>query len=188
MENVESLKIPDIKLISLKSFGDARGFFVERFKQSEFLKFDLPVDFPQDNFSRSAKNVLRGLHYQWEKPQGKLVTCLRGVLFDVAVDIRKNSPTFGEHVSVELHGDRPQWLWIPPGFAHGFCVVSEEADLYYKCTAEYNPQFESGILWADHDIKIAWPTKTPILSARDEKMQSLKDYEKDHKFFYGAQS
>lgn len=179
---VETLQIPDLKLITMKSFGDSRGFFTERFKESLFKEQGLPTHFVQDNFSRSAKGVLRGLHYQWERPQGKLVTCMSGKIFDVAVDIRKSSPTFGQHVAIELSGELPQWLWIPAGFAHGFCVVSDSADLFYKCTAEYNPSCESGILWRDSALNIQWPIQDPLLSGRDEKMQSWNEYIQNPQF------
>lgn len=179
---VETLQIPDLKLITMKSFGDSRGFFTERFKESLFKEQGLPTHFVQDNFSRSAKGVLRGLHYQWERPQGKLVTCMSGKIFDVAVDIRKSSPTFGQHVAIELSGELPQWLWIPAGFAHGFCVVTDSADLFYKCTAEYNPSCESGILWRDSALNIQWPIQDPLLSGRDEKMQSWNEYIQNPQF------
>ncbi len=185
---VKSLEIPEVKLITLKAFGDSRGFFVERFKQSIFKAQGLPTDFVQDNFSSSSRGVLRGLHFQWEKPQGKLVTCTQGEIFDVAVDIRKGSPHFGKSVSWILKGDKPQWLWIPAGFAHGFCVLSPMADLLYKCTAEYNPQCESGILWNDQELKIQWPLENPILSDRDTKMKGLREYSKNPQFIFGEKN
>lgn len=182
--NIQSFKIPDLKLITLKAHGDSRGFFVERFKESEFAKNSLPTNFLQDNFSRSAQGVLRGLHFQWEKPQGKLVTCMAGHIFDVAVDIRSQSPTFGQYEAVELRGDRPEWFWIPAGFAHGFCVLSEQADIFYKCTSEYNPSCESGILWNDLDLQIPWPISSPALSQRDLNQSSFQLYAANPKFFY----
>jgi dTDP-4-dehydrorhamnose 3,5-epimerase len=181
--NIETFPVEGLKLITLRNFPDDRGFFVERFKTSQFKDLGLPTKFVQDNFSRSSSRVLRGLHYQWEKPQGKLVTCTAGKIFDVAVDIRAGSPTYGRVTSVELSGEKPQWFWIPPGFAHGFCVVGDQdADVFYKCTAEYNPQCESGIRWSDESFKIEWPIKTPQVSPRDEQMQSFFDYQKNPKF------
>lgn len=182
---IQEFSIPDLKLLTLKTFADDRGFFVERFKRSVFQELKLPTDFCQDNFSKSIQNVLRGLHYQWDRPQGKLVTCTSGQIFDVVVDIRKGSPTFGQHQSVELHGDRPQWFWIPAGFAHGFCVLSKEADLLYRCTEEYNPKGESGILWNDSELKIQWPVEMPILSEKDSQMKKFSEYSSGPKFFFG---
>lgn len=174
-----------LKLITLKSYPDDRGFFVERFKLSQFQELGVPTNFVQDNFSRSQAGVLRGLHYQWERPQGKLVTCLSGNIVDVVVDIRKGSPTFGQSTSVELSGDKPQWLWVPAGFAHGFYVLGQtSADVLYKCDAEYNPKCESGIRWDDDQLKISWPSKTPQVSQRDQIMQSFADYKKDPKFHW----
>jgi dTDP-4-dehydrorhamnose 3,5-epimerase len=180
---VETFPISDLKLITLKSLPDPRGFFVERFKKSAFEEVGLPTNFVQDNFSRSAPKVLRGLHYQWNQPQGKLVTCLHGKIFDVAVDIRVDSPTFGQHVSLILDGDKPQWFWVPVGFAHGFCVIGEtDADIFYKCTAEYGPKGEGGIRWSDPALKIEWPFPNPDISARDDQMGSLQDYLKAPRF------
>jgi len=180
---IESLKISDLKLITLKSFPDERGFFGERFKASQFQAEGLPTNFVQDNFSRSLPKILRGLHFQWERPQGKLVTCLRGRIFDVAVDLRSNSASFGQHVSLELSGDQHQWFWIPAGFAHGFCVLgTHEADVFYKCDNEYNAKGESGIVWNDSDLQIAWPMQNPIVSGRDRQMTSFKAYRAESKF------
>ena len=182
MLQVDSFSISGVKLVTLKSWPDARGFFVERFKLSAFQEAGLPTNFVQDNFSRSTGKVLRGLHYQWDQPQGKLVTCMQGRIFDVAVDIRAGSPTFGQHVSVELDGGKPQWLWVPPGFAHGFATLSAEADVFYKCTSEYNGKGESGILWSDSRLKISWPIPDPHVSPKDAEMQSLSQYEQEPKF------
>jgi dTDP-4-dehydrorhamnose 3,5-epimerase len=187
--NVETLAISDLKLITMKSFPDARGFFSERFKTSAFKEAGLPTNFVQDNFSRSAPKVLRGLHFQWDQPQGKLVTCMNGRILDVAVDIRIGSPSFGKSFSVELSGDRPQWLWIPAGFAHGFCVLgTEPADIFYKCTAEYNGKGESGIRWSDSQLQIQWPFRDAVVSARDEEMGTFEDYQKNPKFHWNAQT
>lgn len=167
------------KLIELKSFKDDRGFFVERFKKSIFDELNLPCDFIQDNFSRSTPKVLRGVHYQYSPPQGKLVTALSGRIYDVAVDIRKNSPTFGQHVAIELDGATPSWFWVPAGFAHGFCVMGDQcADVLYKVDNYYNAQGESGIIWNDLDLRIPWPLKNPLLSPKDAAMQTFADYKK----------
>jgi len=185
--NIETFPIEGLKLITLKSFPDSRGFFTERFKTSQFREAGLPTNFIQDNFSRSALRVLRGLHFQWERPQGKLVTCTSGLIYDVAVDIRNGSPTFGKSVGVELSGDQPQWFWIPAGFAHGFCVLGEkDADVFYKCDAEYNAKCEGGIRWSDSDLKVDWPIKDPFVSQRDEIMGTFQDYQKDPKFSWSG--
>ncbi len=182
MLQIETFPITGLKLITLRSFPDSRGFFVERYKQSVFQEAGLPTQFVQDNFSRSSEKVLRGLHYQWDQPQGKLVTCANGRIFDVAVDVRQGSPTFGKSIHVELDGAKPQWFWIPPGFAHGFAVLSQSADLLYKCTSEYNGKGESGIRWSDPALQIEWPYQDPIVSPKDAEMQSLAQYAQDPKF------
>lgn len=169
--------------IELKAFADDRGFFAERYKKGAFAELGLKAEFVQDNFSRSLPKVLRGLHYQFEKPQGKLVTALRGKILDVAVDIRKGSPTFGKHISVEIDGDKPSWLWVPAGFAHGFCVLGNDiADVMYKVDNYYNAQGEAGILWSDADLKVDWQIKNPILSPKDAILQSFKQYSENPKF------
>jgi len=169
-------------LIEPKMIGDSRGFFVERFRNDVYLELGLP-EFIQDNYSRSSGQVLRGLHFQYDRPQGKLVSAVRGAIFDVAVDIRKSSPTFGQHVAVELHGDKPAWFWVPAGFAHGFRVLSGEgADILYKVNANYNPQGEGGIDFEDPILGIEWPGSNPSLSERDRKMPSWNDYVRDPKF------
>lgn len=184
---VEKFRAKGLLLLSPRVFPDPRGFFCERYKKSVFSEAGLDVDFVQDNFSRSAPGVLRGLHYQWDKPQGKLVTCLSGQIFDVAVDIRHGSPTFGVVTSVVLSGDKPQWFWIPAGFAHGFYVMgNQHADIFYKCDAEYCPQAEGGVSWADAQLAIQWPgVHSPsqvFLSPRDEKMPGLAEYKKNPRF------
>ena len=148
--------IADLKIVKLDLYGDERGFFVERFKFNEFKKHNLPTEFVQDNHSKSAPNVIRGLHYQYDPAQGKLVGCTRGKIFDVAVDIRKDSKTLGKWYGITL--DQATLLWVPHGFAHGFCTIGNEpADLYYKITGgEYNANGEGGILWNDADINITW--------------------------------
>ena len=163
--------IPDVLIIEPKVFGDARGFFYESFNQKAFNEATgTNHQFVQDNHSRSAKGVLRGLHYQIQQPQGKLVRVVRGAVFDVTVDIRKNSPTFGIWVGVELSEDNCRQLWVPPGFAHGFVVTSESADFLYKTTNYYAPEYERCIAWNDPGIDISWPfSANLILSAKDQE-------------------
>lgn len=174
MEIIE-FPIKGLKLIKLKAFHDERGFFTERFNLTKFKELGLPTEFVQDNFSRSKYGVLRGLHYQMDPAQGKLVTCLSGEIFDVAVDIRKDSPTYGQHVSVTMKGDEPSWFWIPTGFAHGFCVTSKEgADVLYKVDAVYNPKSEKSFLWSSNSIKIQWPVENPLLSLKDKASPELQ--------------
>lgn len=173
-----SLDIPDVLLIAAGRFGDARGFFEETYKFSEFQKLGIVSRFVQDNHSHSVRGVLRGLHYQKSpSAQGKLVQVLSGKLFDVAVDIRKGSPTYGKWVSETLTGEEPKMLYIPPGFAHGFCVLSETVDFTYKCTAEYAPDCDRGIRWDDPALGIKWPITDPILSEKDAKLPFLNDAE-----------
>ena len=168
------LAIPDVVLIEPKVFGDARGFFFESFNQKAFNEATgTQHEFVQDNHSRSAKGVLRGLHYQIKQPQGKLVRVVRGAVFDVAVDIRKGSPTFGQWVGEELSEDNHRQLWVPPGFAHGFVVLSDAAEFLYKTTDYYAPQFERCIMWNDPTLDIDWPTQLPILSDKDSKGQAF---------------
>ena len=162
--------IPDVLIIEPKVFGDARGFFYESFNDRAFDEaVGRHVEFVQDNHSRSSKGVLRGLHYQIQQPQGKLVRVARGAVFDVAVDVRKSSSTFGKWVGVELSEDNHRQLWVPPGFAHGFLVLSETADFLYKTTDYYAPEFERCIRWDDPDLAITWPASdtAPKLSAKD---------------------
>lgn len=168
-------KIEGLKLIELKIHGDARGFFVERFQKQKFLDLGLPTEFVQDNHSRSAPGVLRGLHYQVSPPQGKLVGCLRGRIWDVAVDIRPGSETFGKWFGAELSDMNGRLLWVPTGFAHGFCVLGDEpADVFYKVDSLYNPASEGGIKWNDLDLAIEWPVKDPQISDRDRKLPRLR--------------
>jgi dTDP-4-dehydrorhamnose 3,5-epimerase len=172
----QPLEIPDVVLVEARTFGDGRGIFREMWKASEFAANGLDIKFVQDNHSRSTRNVLRGLHFQ--KPpraQGKYVYVLNGEILDVAVDVRKNSPTFGKWVSAVLSADNGRGLWVPPGFAHGFAVLSDVAHLYYKVTDEYAADCETGVLWNDSDIGVDWMTKDPVLSARDEKLARLRD-------------
>jgi dTDP-4-dehydrorhamnose 3,5-epimerase len=172
---VLSTALPGVVLVEPRVFADARGFFLESFNAERFADHGLPSEFRQDNHSRSARGVLRGLHYQLDFPQGKLVTAVRGEVFDVAVDIRVGSPTFAQWTSVVLRGDEPRFVYVPPGFAHGFCVLSESADVLYKCTELYHPDDDRGVLWSDPTIGVAWPVAQPVLSARDGAHAMLDD-------------
>lgn len=154
---------------------DKRGFFLESWHRGKYAEHGIDVDFVQDNHSCSGKNVLRGLHYQLDKPQGKLMRVTSGVVFDVAVDIRLGSPTFGKWLGIELTEDNNKQLYIPPGFAHGFSVISEKADFLYKCTEYYSSRSEYGILWNDPDIGIKWPGEDFIISDKDSKCKPLKE-------------
>ena len=183
--NFRQLEIPEVILVESKLFGDPRGFFVETYKHSDFVQAGIKEHFVQDNYSRSSKGVLRGLHYQMAPhAQGKLVRCLRGAIYDVAVDIRKNSPAFGDWINAELSEDNGLMLYVPPGFAHGFLVLSDSADVLYKCTAEYSPEDDRGIIWNDPDLDISWPMKNPILSEKDGRHPRLKDA--NNNFEYSA--
>jgi len=177
--NVTPTAIPDVLILEPKVFGDERGFFMESFNAHKFAEATgLDVQFVQDNHSRSTKGVLRGLHYQVQQPQGKLVRVVSGTVFDVAVDIRKSSPTFGQWVGVELSAENHRQLWVPPGFAHGFLVLSETADFLYKTTDYYAPEYERCIRWDDSAIGIQWPMKeAPSLSGKDVQSKSLNDAE-----------
>jgi dTDP-4-dehydrorhamnose 3,5-epimerase len=172
---VTQTSIPEVLVIEPKVFGDARGFFFESFNQKAFNQATgLDVNFVQDNHSRSTKGVLRGLHYQIQQPQGKLVRVVRGAVFDVAVDIRKDSPTLGKWVGIELTEENHKQFWIPVGFAHGFLVLSDSADVLYKATDYYAPAHERCILWNDQDIEVEWPLiqygiTVPQLSAKDQQ-------------------
>lgn len=173
---VTNTRIDGVKIIQPKVFGDARGFFLETFEKKryqEMLKIDL--DFVQDNHSRSSKGVLRGLHFQKLNPQGKLVRVVRGEVFDVVVDIRKGSPTYGAWEGVVLSEENKTQFWVPPGLAHGFVVLSETADFEYKCTDYYNPAHEGCLLWNDPAIGIEWPIENPLLSEKDKIGKLLED-------------
>jgi dTDP-4-dehydrorhamnose 3,5-epimerase len=162
--------IPDVLIIEPKVFGDARGFFLESWNERAFLKAGIKARFVQDNHSRSARNVVRGLHYQIKQPQGKLIRVTAGEVFDVAVDIRRSSPTFGKWIGNKLSGENKLMMWIPPGFAHGFSVLSEYAEFLYKTTDYYSPEYERTILWNDPDLAISWPLQgEPLLSAKDRQ-------------------
>jgi len=174
--NVIKTKLRDCVIIEPKVFGDERGFFLETFQAERYVDLaGITLPFVQDNHSRSSKSVLRGLHFQKTKPQGKLVRVVRGAVFDVAVDIRKSSKTFGQWEGVELSEENKKQFWIPPGFAHGFVVLSETADFEYKCTDYYDPSDEGSILWSDPDLDVPWPVDNPILSDKDASAKRLVD-------------
>jgi len=171
----DETSLPGVVLIEPDVLGDDRGFFMETWNAARFREAGLDLRFVQDNQSRSARGVLRGLHYQEPNAQGKLVRCARGALFDVAVDIRRGSPTFGRWYGVELSEQNRLMLWIPPGFAHGFCALTDMADLVYKCTAFYDAASDRAIRWDDPEIGIAWPVTAPTLSAKDAGAPRLQD-------------
>lgn len=172
----ENTSLPGVTIIKPAMFTDDRGRFIELYRKPHFVTAGITAQFVQDNFSSSHRGVLRGLHFQITKPQGKLVTCLRGSVFDVAVDINPRSPTYQQWVGIELSDQNQHQLWIPPGYAHGFLVLSESADFYYKCTELYDPLDEAGVLWADDSIGIDWPNKAPKLSSKDAQLPTLSDY------------
>lgn len=178
---VVSTSIPDVLIIEPKVFGDSRGFFFESFNLKTFSQaIGLDVNFVQDNHSRSIKGALRGLHYQMRQPQGKLVRVVRGAVFDVSVDMRKSSPSFGQWVGVELTEDNYRQVWVPPGFAHGFYVLSDSADFLYKTTDYYVPDFERILAWNDPEVAIAWPIDNDeqlVISAKDKQGASLANAE-----------
>lgn len=165
--------LPGVVVIEPRVFHDDRGFFLETFRDEQFAALGLPTAFRQDNHSRSRRGVLRGLHFQLNRPQGKLVTVIRGEVFDVAVDVRVGSPTFGRWFGLLLSDDQPRALWIPPGYAHGFCVLSDIADVIYKCTDVYEPDDNRGVCWSDPSLGIEWPVSTPLLSEKDESYAGL---------------
>ena len=171
-----ALEIPGLVLVTPRVFDDGRGFFLELYKYSDFSKAGIGDRLVQDNYSKSMKGVLRGLHYQKNpKAQGKLVSCIKGKIYDVAVDLRKGSPRYGSWLRVELSDENKQMLYVPPGFAHGFQVLTNSAEIMYKCTAEYSPADDRGIIWNDPGLNIAWPLKNPLLSAKDTAHPLLKD-------------
>ncbi|HAT1645612.1 TPA: dTDP-4-dehydrorhamnose 3,5-epimerase [Raoultella planticola] len=169
-------KIADVKIIQPKVFGDARGFFLETFEKKRYQELlNIDLEFVQDNHSRSSQGVLRGLHFQTQNPQGKLVRVVRGAVFDVAVDIRPESPTFGQWEGVLLSEENKTQFWVPPGLAHGFVVLSDIADFEYKCTDYYNPVHEGCLIWNDPEINIEWPNTSPLLSDKDKQGKRLKE-------------
>lgn len=173
---VTSTNLPGVLLIQPKVFSDQRGFFQETYQQQRYQQAGVNAVFVQDNHSRSCRGTLRGLHFQLTQPQGKLVSVSRGQVFDVVADVNPKSATFGQHFAVELNDSNHLQLWIPPGYAHGFCVLSETADFHYKCTDYYAPQDEAGIIWNDPQLAINWPIENPVLSAKDQALPTLKDF------------
>ena len=167
--------LPGVLIIEPKAFGDHRGFFLETFQVERYREAGITLPFVQDNHSRSQRGVLRGLHFQKTRPQGKLVSVSRGAVYDVAVDIDPASATYGQFVGVELNDDNHRQMWVPPGYAHGFCVLSEVADFQYKCTDFYLPADEGGLAWNDPDVGIPWPITEPQLSAKDVNNPRLRD-------------
>ena len=174
------LSIPDVILLTPKVFSDERGFFMESYRNSIFKENGIDTNFIQDMLSHSKKDILRGLHFQKNpKAQAKIVTVVRGKIFDVVVDIRKNSPTYGKWISEILSDDNHKLLYIPEGFAHGYCILSDNADILYKVNEEYSPENESGIIWNDPKINISWPIKNPIISDKDNKFLKLENLDSD---------
>jgi len=177
---IEETSLPGVLLVKVNSFEDPRGYFMETWNARSFSEAGISENFVQDNFSRSSRHTLRGLHYQVQQPQGKLVRVVDGEVFDVAVDIRRSSPSFGKWVGAHLSSDNRDALWIPPGFAHGFYVLSDSALFEYKCTDFYAPQYERTISWDDADLAIDWPVPggaEPVLSAKDSAGVSLQEAE-----------
>ena len=178
--NILPLEIPDVKVVEPRVHGDSRGYFLETWSKQKFDDAGIYYDYVQDNLSRSSQGILRGLHYQIQMSQGKLVRCTRGEVFDVAVDLRRSSDTFGKWVGILLSEENKRSIWIPPGFAHGFLVMSEIADFQYKCTDAYAPEHERTICWDDPDIGIVWPLehgRIPVVSDKDNAGCSFKDAE-----------
>lgn len=173
---IESIHMGSVAVLKSEFFEDDRGFFVEEFRADQFKELGLPHRFVQENHSGSVKNVVRGLHFQWNPPMAKLMRVLTGTAFLIAVDIRKKSPTLGQWFGVEISSKERRQLYAPAGFARGFCVLSDYAEIQYLCTGVYNPQGESGIRWNDPEIGIEWPVKEPILSSKDEKAQLLSEW------------
>ena len=173
--NVSQTSLPGVLLVEPRVLQDPRGFFLETFNAGRYEREGIATAFVQDNWSRSTRDTLRGLHFQEPNPQGKLVWCVRGAVWDVVADVRVGSPTFGRWYGHELSEENKRQLWVPPGFAHAFCVLSDIADFVYKCTALYAPGCEGAIAWNDPDLAIDWPTKAPLLSAKDAAAPRLKD-------------
>ena len=171
--NVVETQLPGVLVIENNVFGDHRGFFKETFQIERYQEAGIDLPFVQDNHSRSQRGVLRGLHLQKSRPQGKLVSCSAGTVFDVTVEVNPSSETFGTYMGVELSDKNHRQLWIPPGYAHGFCVLSETADFQYKCTDLYFPGDEGGLIWNDPEVGIEWPVETPLLSEKDLALPTL---------------
>ncbi len=174
--SIESVHMGAVVVLVHERFEDERGFFMETFRADQFRELGLPVEFVQDNLSRSSKHVLRGLHFQWDPPMGKLMRVAQGRAFLVAVDIRTDSPTLGQSFGIEVAAEDGKQVWAPAGFARGFCVLSDTAEIQYKCSGMYNRLAESGILWNDPALGIAWPVSNPILSTKDERARTLADW------------
>lgn len=183
--NVIETKIDNVLILEPRVFSDHRGYFLETWNQKRYAQVGLDVHFAQDNVSLSSKGVLRGLHYQHPRPQGKLVQVLQGEVLDVAVDIRVGSPTFGKNVTCILSEDNHRQFYLPPGFAHGFCVLSQSALFSYKCTEIYCPEYDRGILWNDPSLAIDWPINQPQISEKDAALPCLNDIPKDQLPVYG---
>lgn len=175
-------KLPEVKIIIPKIFNDERGYFFESYQENKFKEIGIPFSFPQDNQVFSRKSVIRGLHYQLIKPQGKLVRAIHGEILDVAVDIRKGSPNFGDYISVRLSEKNKKMLYVPEGFAHGYSVLSEECVVSYKCTNIYDLNYEYGIVWNDPNIDISWGIENPIISSKDLQLPNLNKQNKLPKF------
>ena len=180
---IRPTSLPGVVVIEPTVHADERGFFLESFSARRFGEAGLPGSFVQDNHSRSVRGVLRGMHYQLRRPQGKLISVIRGEVFDVALDIRRGSPSFGQWFGTVLSGDEPRFMYIPPGLAHGFCVLSEVADLVYKCTDLYDPDDDHGVHWRDERSGITWPVESPILSAKDRRYAPLDPAREDLPMF-----
>jgi len=176
---IHTTKIPGVLLIDLKVFADPRGRFLESYQRNRYRELGPDVEFVQDNHSHSVKNVLRGLHYQIKRPQGHLIYVARGAIFDVGVDLRPGSSTFGHWLGFYLSSDQPQQVFMPAGIAHGFFTLSDNVDIMYKCTDYFDQDDEGGVLWNDPDIKIDWPIREPIISERDSMYPTLKNIPKD---------
>jgi dTDP-4-dehydrorhamnose 3,5-epimerase len=168
-------ELPEVLILEPRVHGDSRGFFYETFQAGRYAGVGISGPFVQDNLSRSVRGTLRGLHFQEPRAQGKLVQVLRGTVWDVAVDVRRGSPRFGRWIALDLSETTPRQLWIPPGFAHGFCVLSDSADFFYKCTELYSPESERSVAWDDPAIGIAWPVEEPLLSPKDRAAPRLAD-------------
>ena len=176
--NVVKTPLEGVLVLEPKVFRDERGHFSESFHSARYREAGLTAPFVQDNWSRSKRGVLRGLHFQNPRPQGKLVMVTRGAVFDVAVDIRKGSASFGKWFGAELSEENHRQMWVPPGFAHGFCVLSDSADFFYKCTDLYHPDCDRGLAWDDPDIGVKWPIEAPLLSDKDRKLPRLRDLQR----------
>jgi dTDP-4-dehydrorhamnose 3,5-epimerase len=183
---VSKTTLPGVLIFEPTVFQDARGFFLETYNARRYAEAGLDATFVQDNHSRSRRNTLRGLHFQVTRPQGKLVRVVEGAIWDVAVDIRPDSPTFGQHVGVELTASNFRQIYVPPGYAHGFCVTSDVAQVEYKCTEFYDAADERGIAWDDPQLAIPWPVETPILSERDRRHPTLEEFVRELGAMRGA--